>query len=47
MPARVNGAAVAVVNGEKDYQGIVDKGKEDLEKQLLAGDPTGSMRKLH
>ena len=46
MPARVNGAAMAVVNGEKDYQGIVDKGNEDLQKRLLAN-PIGSMRKWH
>ena len=47
MPARVNGAAMAVVNGEKDYQGIVDKGKEDLQKHLLARNLKGSMKTVH
>ncbi len=47
MPARVNGAAMAVVNGEKDDQGIVDKGKEDLQKNLLARDPKRSFWALH
>lgn len=34
---------MAVVNGEKNDQGVVDKGKEDLPKHLLARDPKGSM----
>lgn len=39
MPARVDWTAMAVVNGKKDYQGIVDKGNENLQEHLLTRDP--------